>query len=67
MKINIGKLLRLAGRVIIAAPAVIEAVKPVLRKRKARRQDGAEVAPTPPTTSEPTQPADASSMPAAPI
>ena len=32
MKINIGKLLRVLGRVIVAAPVVIEAVKPVLRK-----------------------------------
>jgi hypothetical protein len=33
MKINIGKLLRVVGRVIVAAPVIIEAVKPVLRKR----------------------------------
>jgi hypothetical protein len=33
MKINIGKLLRVAGRVIVAAPVIIEAVRPVLRKR----------------------------------
>ena len=32
MKINLGKLLRVVGRVIVAAPVIIEAVKPVLRK-----------------------------------
>jgi hypothetical protein len=33
-------LLRVAGRVIVAAPVIIEAVKPVLRKRKVRRSKG---------------------------
>ena len=38
MKINFGKLLRVLERVIVAAPVIIEAVKPVLRKR--RRAEG---------------------------
>ena len=39
MKINLGKLLRVLGRVIVAAPVIIEAVKPVVRKGKAHRSE----------------------------
>lgn len=31
MKINLGKLARLAARILIVAPAVVTAVKPVLK------------------------------------
>lgn len=61
MKINFGKVLRVLGRVIVAAPVIIEAVKPVLRKRKARRRDGVEAIPAPPT-----RPDDTPGVPAAP-
>lgn len=55
MKINIAKLLRVVGRVIVAAPVIIEAVKPVLRGRKARRQENG----TAMTTSRSVNPDDA--------
>lgn len=38
MKINLGKVLKLAGRLIVAAPAFIEVVRPVLKKRKPLNQ-----------------------------
>ena len=60
MKINLGKLLRVLGRVIVAAPVIIDAVGPVLRKRKARPFEGAGL---PPAGSEPVK-SDAPAPPA---
>lgn len=31
MKINFGKLFALAGRIIVAAPVIVAAIKPILR------------------------------------
>lgn len=48
MKVNLSRLLKVAGRLVIAAPAIIDAVRSVLRKRpKAMPQPGP--VPTPPT------------------
>ena len=47
MKINWSKLLKVAGRLVLAAPAIVEAVAPVLRKQpKDMPQSG--LAPTQP-------------------
>jgi hypothetical protein len=48
MKINLGKLLRVLGRVIVAAPAIIDAVKPVLRKPRRSERESATGPTTPP-------------------
>lgn len=40
MKINIGKLAKLVGRIVLAAPAVIAAVKPVIAPARKRSAGG---------------------------
>ena len=51
MKINLGKLLRVLGRVIVAAPVIIEAVKPVLGKPSRSKSEPVTGPNTPPPAS----------------